>query len=418
MSEFRGVLVNAGDLTDLAASGPDLAADPSRLLRVPMPAFLAWAACRKATGAMAISDASGTVTDMILKDGAVQVLERRGHPMFKDVIADMVAEKELTQQAADQSAAMAVATGKSQVQVVYEMGACTPKALVDAIRRRKNGTLDALLATGEQPYAWVEGTPPGTKSDPVVIDLNTWLFSLVRHRTRMSYGLDMEPLLGDVLGKYPMKGPRFTPLILGTCVNEREKKTIDDLVDGTNATREVLTMSLMGRTQTARLLLACHLLGLLEYRTTPLPKGGVAALEAELHKTHERIQTEDLFTRLTIHWTTHPSLIKAAYDKMTERWGPSSPVRTQSATAAELADKIFALITEAYEGVAEQRRRRDYRTQLLGAAKMRFGTDLLYKQAHMALFRSEIPLARQIIEAAIDIIPDETYLDFHRKLGG
>ena len=93
-------------------------------------------------------------------------------------------------------------------------------------------------------------------------------------------------------------------------------------------------------------------------------------------------------------------------------------MRRQSEKAARLAEEIFALMTEAYETLSDTKKRQEYRLALLGEPKLKFGTDLLYKQAHMAAFRGEIAMARQFIESAIDILPEERFKQFLHRLGG
>ena len=418
MAEYQGLIVNAGDITDLRIAGPALATNKDLFAKVPLPGLLAWAACTKATGVLSVTGPAGQVTDMVLKDGAIQTVGPRGESLWRQVVADLVARKEVSEEDARKSEALAAATGRSQLQILFEMGACVPKTLVDAMRSRKNTELDAILALKQAPYAYKDGLPPGHRPDPVVIDLVTWIFNLVRTRSRISHAADIEPLFHEVFGKYPTKAQRLTPMVLGTCMNDRERKVIEDFVDGTNSVRDILTMSLLGRTQTARLVLACHVAGLFEYRDIPLPKGGIAALEAELERTLDRTRNEDFFTRLTTHWTTHPSLFAEAYKKMQERWGPGALVRRQSEKAARLAEEIFALMTEAYETLSDTKKRQEYRLALLGEAKLKFGTDLLYKQAHMAAFRGEIAMARQFIESAIDILPEERFKQFLHRVGG
>ncbi|MBM4388359.1 MAG: hypothetical protein FJ088_11510, partial [Deltaproteobacteria bacterium] len=89
-----------------------------------------------------------------------------------------------------------------------------------------------------------------------------------------------------------------------------------------------------------------------------------------------------------------------------------------SPVCADLHDKIMALIEEAYAVIANTQRRKEYRAELLGHAKLKFGAEFLYKQAHLNIFRGEIEKGRKLLESAIDIMPSDEYMRLLRQIGG
>jgi hypothetical protein len=211
--------------------------------------------------------------------------------------------------------------------------------------------------------------------------------------------------LKDVQGRYPNNTGTLTPAQADLMLSDKERKVLELAADGTMTLKEGVAMSLLSRTQTDRLFIIAAFLGFVEFRTLGLPKGGVETLEKELKSTLERLKTEDYFLRLGVHWTSHPKHYPAAYRKMTDRWGPASRVRQHTPLTAELAAAIQELMDEAYNAIQDQSARMEYRLRRFGKETLIFGTDFLYKQAHLAVFREEWELAQEIIESAIDIRP-------------
>lgn len=415
---FIGSLTNRLDLSDLSPTGPEIAANPSLLAKVSTPALLAFIACRQATGTLVIRNSEQSF-EAGIHAGAVSHLERQGGDLIRDAVRHLVKTKVITPEVEVKALQFSVATGKSLIQTLFDMGACAPADLVESIRVAKVSVLDSMVAIKDGSFEWRDGVKRTEKrADPVTINLNFYLMSLMRARMRTLYIQDLEPVLAPYMGKYPVKSKRLTPPIAMMCLEEKERKVLDQIVDGATTLRNVFSMSVLSRNQTARLFIACNFLGFVDWLDTASPKGGIEELENELKKTWERIQREDHFLRLGLHWTSHPQMIEPAYRKMVERWGPNSPIRSASPVCAELSDAIMRLINESYKVLIDKKTRQEYRKRIVEDIKLKFGADFLYKQAHMALFRGEIENAKQIIESVIDILPNPEYLAFYRKITG
>lgn len=414
---IRGEMRNAGTLDDFAVGGPSLAEDPSRLKRVSGPSLMCYLAVTRATGTLVLSGTAGA-HDLAFKDGNLLGIEQRGVPFLEAVLNQLLASGTISAEAAARAQMTSHETGHSLLQVLYEQGACTPRDLVDAIRTAKQGALERLMAVPGADWEFAPTDRAPRSSDPVAIDLNLFVVRYVRERTRTAYLAELEPFIAPLMGRYPVKTDRLTPAVSGVAFTDKERKTLLEVADGSITLKEVFSLSLLGRNGTARLFLMAGLLGFVEYRMSPLPKGGIEVFEAELKKTLERVQSEDHFTRLGIHWTSHPSKIEPAFRRMVERWGPGSTARRQSERSAQLVEAIFSQMVESFGVLSDRERRRAYRTRLLGQGKIEFGTEFLFKQAHLARFRGEIDKAREIIESAIDILPKPEFEELRRGLGG
>ena len=415
---LSGLLSNRGDLTDFAVATPTAVAEPARLAVTSLPTLLAWIGSRRASGSLVVSARDGRVFDVSVSSGSLGLIERRGESVLTRAVEQLVASKAIDPLLATRAEQVAVASGRSLVQVLLEMDACPPRLIVDGIREVKQAVLDELLAPGETRYEWAEGAPPRHKADPVTLDVMLTLMNLLRHRMRMSYSQDLDPLLAPWMQRFPVKSPILTPPVASACLDDKERRVLDQLADGSLSLREVFTMSLLSRTMTSRMFVACTFLGLVDYREKAVPKGGPEVVEAEVRKAFERIQHEDYFDRLGIHFTTHPAEIMPAYKKVLDRWGPGSIVRNVSPEATELCDRIVDLVEEAARTLVSPEARHRYRNATFGEQKVAFSAEFLYKQAHMAIFRNEMNNAIALLEAAIDCLPHAVFLRVLEKVKG
>lgn len=414
---LKGTLVNTGDLTDFRAFGPAMVQDPQLLDSPSFGGILTWIAYRKASGLLTLSNSTGGQFALSCKDGNLVTLERQGLTFMDEVLNHLVVHEVISAEDGAKAQAGAEQGGRSVLQLLFESGACTPRALVEAIRVTKHGILDQVLELTTASFQWDEGSRSIPSSDPVTIDINLYLVKLLRERARTAYFSELEPYLNPYLGRYPMKSDTLTPAVSGVSFSDKERRILEEIADGTITLKEVMSVSLLSRNMTARLFFTAAVLGFVSFRRTALPKGGIEALELELERTLERVNAEDHFTRLETHWTSHPSKLSGSYEAMVERYGSANKKQRQSEKAAELSDAILALMKESFDLLSEPDIRRNYRKEIMDESKLIFGTDFLFKQAHLAKFRGEIVRAKEIIESAIDILPRQKFIDFRRSLG-
>jgi hypothetical protein len=409
---MKGEIVNTFSLADFAITGAAVVANPGLASRLSSISLFAYMSYTRFTGLLVVSYDTQTFK-IGLKDGSALLVEDPKVPTIEACVNHLVSSNIIS---ADAAAKAVASQSGSVLQALYEQGACTPREIVEALRQVKQEILDKVMTIAQGAYELEQTVRPPVSADPVSIDLNLYLVRHMRERTRTAYLVDLEALIQPFMGRYPMKTQKLTPAIAGVAFSEKERKTLEEVADGSTTLKDVFTLSLLGKIGTARLFIMAHCLGFVEFRLSPVPKGGIEVLEEELRKFLERTRTDDFFTRLQIHWTTHPSKIPEAYEKMAERYGPPSPHRRQSEKARELCEQIFALITEAYETLVDPDKRRQYRLSCLGEGKIQFGVEFLFKQAHLAKFRGETQKARELIESAIDIMPRAEFRDFLKNL--
>jgi hypothetical protein len=413
---ITGSIVGTGTVADLAVSGPDAAADPSRLARASMYSVLGWLAVARPDGVLRVACPAGHYD--ILVRGGVFAIVRNPKEDFMGRVAAVLADKGVVTQA-QLAAARRVASesGPSAPQALFAAKACTPTDIVRAMAEVKAGHLKDVITARSGSWEWRPGAGADLKPDPTPIDVLPFVASQVRALVEGTYYIELEPLLQPRFGLFPVRAAALGEALCASLLSEKERKVSEGLIDGTNSLLHVVALSLLPKHRTARLVVALEFLGLIEYRRVPLPKGGVETLEKKLKATLEQMQGEDLFSRLGVHWTAHPDELDGAYDKRRKTWGPDAVVRQHSQLCGEIADRIMTMVDQAYAVLRNARSRQEYRNEITERSKMEFSAQLLFKQAHLAAFRGERETARRIIESAIDVLPKREFIDFRDNLG-
>ena len=415
-SKIAGRYVNRGGLEDFRVTAPEAIEDPSRLDGASMASLFAYVAAERLSGLLSVEPRDVDPVVLGIKKGQLVSVDIRGRPFMERVFDRLLESGAITKGDLDKAKDVASGGASSVLQSLFELGSCTPRDIVDAIKAAKEGVLETLLESKEGSFELdCEASLPKL-SDPLFIDLTLFLVRRIKSVTKHSYAADIQPFLEPYMGRYPVKSPRLTPMVEGIAFGDKERKTLDEVVDGSVTLREVFSLTLLTKGATARLFLIATFLGFVEYRLKPAAKGGVEELLEELEDRLREMAKDDFFTRLGIHWTTHPSKILPAYRKLAEKYGPEAEERKLSPKVAEVMDQIMRLLEEAKDTLMDTERRKAYRRNLLGEAKLNFGATFLYKQAHMAKFRGDLKKTSELIDAALDIKPSQQFLDFLRTV--
>ena len=138
---------------------------------------------------------------------------------------------------------------------------------------------------------------------------------------------------------------------------------------------------------------------------TAAPRPAPASSTGDVRKLLERRSVGGLFAALGVHYSAAPSEIRAAFERTLTDFGPGS---TAHRVAAEDAQRIVQLATRAWEGLAERKDRDRYRREVLGV-NVAIAARLMFEQSRMASERAEWRLARELIEAAVDLNPIPQY---------
>lgn len=144
----------------------------------------------------------------------------------------------------------------------------------------------------------------------------------------------------------------------------------------------------------------------------PSTKTGLAAVEDDLKALYERRSRGNLFDALGLHFTDAPSRIRDAYRGIVAEYRSGSAAHRRSPAEAGM---LLKLANQAWAVLSDKGSRRRYRREILGV-DVDSAAQLLASKSKLAMSRSDLVAARELLEAAADLHPDPEYLEDLRNL--
>lgn len=277
----------------------------------------------------------------------------------------------------ERSAELIQKTGKRQGTLLVDQGAITPKDLFWAVTHQVREIIVSLFTWVDGEYRFEEGPLP--TEEIITLQMSTGRLILegvkrIGDWTRLSSEL---PSLDSVL--------RLTanPLILFQDVNldEKERKMVS-LIDGRRTIRDIFAGSELDAFSTLKILHFLLSIGVAEVMEAGFepaeqqPAAQATAVEAaEIFKkvdgetqqnkqkilsAFEAAKTQDYYEILGIRRDANPDEIKRVYFKLAKDYHPDRHIGSEMEELREELDTLFHQITEAYDTLVHEDKRREY----------------------------------------------------------
>ncbi len=126
----------------------------------------------------------------------------------------------------------------------------------------------------------------------------------------------------------------------------------------------------------------------------------------------EKIQHANHFEALGLHWSTPPRKIKPVFDELERLYGPGGEARKE---AAEVCERIWAKVSDAYAVLSDSTRRRAHRKEAY-PLKWSAQIDVLLDRADIAMYRKDFEDSYDLLMVCQDIQPTAAAADRLVKL--
>lgn len=130
---------------------------------------------------------------------------------------------------------------------------------------------------------------------------------------------------------------------------------------------------------------------------------GVFAKPAELDDSWAPFEGKDHFQVLGLHWSSSPTEVAPAYQKLRAEYGPGGIKRPATQAAA---DRILKRLEEAYKVLSDTNMRKAYRREKYNLV-WAHQAQLLVQKAKLALYRKDFVETQNILLAAEDMSPSD-----------
>lgn len=188
------------------------------------------------------------------------------------------------------------------------------------------------------------------------------------------------------------------------------------LLDEVRTEPEIVSMSQMGRTEVAAVLLTLKALRLTEeYVPDAARQHRTRQLDA-LTTAQARLGTQNLFEALGLHWSAYDEEIEAAYKNVRAQYDPQSGEFSHISEARETLEEVSSQLDRAYDELRLRNKRTAYRNQVVDAFKIRSSIEMFEKQIDMAKMRRDIDEAIVYCKRILELQPSNAKAQQDLKL--
>lgn len=185
----------------------------------------------------------------------------------------------------------------------------------------------------------------------------------------------------------------------------KHQRLFSVLLEEPRTEAELVSMAQLGRVEVLSLLLTLKALGLIEEN---VPDAALQRRTRQLDAlvtAQARMNTQDHFAALGLHWSAFDEEIEAAYKAARAQYDPDSGEFAYIAEAKATLREVVALIDRAYAELRYPGRRAAYRNQLIDSFKIRSSIEMFEKQIDMAKMRRDIDEAIVFCKRILELQP-------------
>lgn len=196
----------------------------------------------------------------------------------------------------------------------------------------------------------------------------------------------------------------------------KHSRLLTVLLDDVRTEQELTSMSQMGRTEVAAVLLTLKALGLTEeYIPDAARQHRTRQLDA-LTTAQARLGAQNHFEALGLHWSAYDEEIEAAYKNIRAQYDPQSGEFSHISEARDTLAEVSSHLDHAYDELRLRHKRAAYRGQVVDAFKIRSSIEMFEKQIDMAKMRRDIDEAIVYCKRILELQPSNAKAQQDLKL--
>jgi len=301
--------------------------------------------------------------------------------------------------------------GKSVGNLLFEGGFLGLDRISANMRCHKEEAFFNLLSCEGAGTAWARPKKK-IKGHPIRVNTSRGCILWVRKILLEQYRRNLDPYLAERMQAYPEVNQEATRYPLMWLLKaQKEVKTAETVLTGAIMAQDCFDMAPVSQHDLARLFFVLTRYGALEWRDLPKTTDDNRILtpeqQLEMHLAH--LRKSNPFTRLGVHWATHPSDIETKYVAICRQYAPEARRARHSDRTRALCREISDLLKTSSELLMDKSSRIEERARIVEESQGAFAAQFMEKQARIIRFRGETELACKTLEMAIEISPDSKW---------
>jgi hypothetical protein len=365
--------------------------------------------CRKPhTGVLQLNHGNNTV-EVIIRGGTVEDV-RVADPRMNEILGGLLLSSKVIRVTQLQAAMDIVQEEGVRIdKAFFKLGMATPADIVKALRQAYIRVVEECFEASGGTYRFQQWTKLPHSPGPIQMTVHQITASCLRTTLSALDPEDMEVHFEPIMERFPFIPAEWLETVAQLSLTQKERHVVDNILNGSVTLSKGFGASALNASQLSRLVVTLGVIGCLEFMATQQRYAPGESPEERLETMVERLTSQHYFERLHIHWTEHGPAIESAYMELRLAYGPQTKEDAFTLKAAELADRVWFLIEEAYQRLSTPDGRRRVRAELFDESAISNAAEVLFQQGEMAAFRAERVEARTVLERAIDLDPKPSY---------
>lgn len=304
----------------------------------------------------------------------------------------------------EESLALMAARGCRQGDAFIEMGVMTFTQLIMVLGKQCEYVTQQALRESVGGFTWhpLDVLPEAFLPPPLKVP--AMLYKGLVAAGRELRGDELAQVLKPRLDAYLRFKPGAIPVLKDMRLPPPERKLVEIVQESSFRLREVFSVSPLSRQATAGVLYAFIQLGFFEFDVGETREAYLDRVREGLETKKRQVETGTWFDILETHWISLPDELEASYRKVRAEFDPGA-YRELPADLKALADRIVARIEEGWAVLRDERKRREYRKELLEEFMIVQSAELLAKKGEMALMRKDTRMALDCFAKALELQP-------------
>jgi hypothetical protein len=187
---------------------------------------------------------------------------------------------------------------------------------------------------------------------------------------------------------------------------DRERRFLDDVIDGTRTLRQIIGYSTLKGSATWQLLHALVVTGFVKFQENAQMDVVSSKIALDVEKKIATLRGATHFDVLEVHWTALDFEIRAGYERLLKEY--SLDRREVQGSAPEVRAKtqeVLDRIELAYRSIHELGARRAYRVSVIPDDKIKFAANFNVQQAKNYKFMGDMKQAKECFDRARELTP-------------
>ncbi|MEK6608903.1 MAG: DUF4388 domain-containing protein [Myxococcota bacterium] len=397
IAPFDGRITRAFAAPDLAEAFAQTSAPESEIGATTVLRLLQYLAGARATGTLRV-EGPERAKQIYFVDGS-PVFARTDPPRSEEQIGRLLVDLgRMNERQQREIVERALAEGRRVGSVLVEQGVIRRDQLDALLRFQVEVRTMELFDWASGGYRFTPGADPAAEAEAHPIRLKSVLLKQAHRHLKNHSIAALTEMLGQDLylfGRLPHGGESLGPYV----PDLKQARVMVQLLDGSRTLRDVVSASTLGRSVTLRLVVLLRAAGVIELGAADPSAASSADGNTRLQTRIAQLETQNMFERLGVHYTSHPTDFARAFKRAL------AEIDETSAPDAALKQRAVALIEQAHRTLTDPLGRKRYRIESVGDDRIGFAADLLLRQAELLMLKGEAVKVREMLDVVDELRP-------------